>query len=577
MSKHKITICLPTLLLSLHLGYPILAQSGAPKPGTATVSGRVTAQSELARGVGVVMQPQQQSHPPSPSAVLRVKADEHGRFRFTGVAAGKYTISAFAPGYVSPADDLMGRRGQNLNVAEGENVENVSLEIKRGGVIAGRLTDSRGHPVVEETVTLNKLDQSGNSNMYWINDQYNQMYLTDDRGEYRIFGLPEGRYLVSVGQEQKPGSAGLTWRDLFYPRVYYPNATSKVEAKVIEVTEGSEATDIDITVPDPKKPYSVYGRVVDADTGKPVPVEEFTVRALTQDGKPIGGGTAIGEGSGPNGEFHLRVVTPGKYALMVNADGGDDNGFISEPVIFDIIEGDVTGVEVKVRQAGSISGAVVIEGTSDPKILSKLSQIKISSFYRSIKSTLTGRMPIAAGIADVKVNADGGFRISGLQPGNVFIQVRPSPDIRGLTVARIERDRVGLMASDGVDVGAGTHVTGVRIVMVYSARAVRGEVKVVGGALPADLKFSATARRVDQPTQALLSADVDARGQFLIEGAPPGEYEIGLFPRLSPYSERLAPQTLRLISSLKERVVVAGDNPQPVVLLIDLSRKEGNQ
>ncbi|MGH9936079.1 MAG: hypothetical protein ACREAM_07525, partial [Blastocatellia bacterium] len=408
------------------------------------------------------------------------------------------------------------------------------------------------------------------------NTPYNEMYRTDDRGDYRVFGLPEGRYMVSIGHEHKPGSVSLAWSHLIYPRAFYPSVTSEAEAKVIEVTEGSEATNIDITVPDPKKTYNVYGRVVDAGTGQPVPGVELSVGSLSQDGK-FTGGLALGEPSKPNGEFHLRIVTPGKYALWVSADGGSDGGFISEPVIFDISEGDVTGVEVKVRQAGSISGVVVIEGTSDPKILSKLSQIKISSFYRSIKSTLTERMPIAAGIADVKVNADGGFSISGLQPGNVFIRVRPSPEIRGLTVARIERNRLGLMASGGIDVGAGTHVTGVRIVMVYSALVIRGEVKVVGSSLPVDLKFSATARRMDQPAQALLGADVDARGQFLIEGAPPGEYEIGIFPRSTPYSEQLAPETRRLISSLKERVVVAGDDPQPVVLVIDLSLKEENK
>ena len=119
-------------------------------------------------------------------------------------------------------------------------------------------------------------------------------------------------------------------------------------------------------------------------------------------------------------------------------------------------------------------------------------------------------------------------------------------------------------------------MTGVRIVMVYSELAIRGELKVEGGALPEGFKLSVTARRIDQPAQALLIADVDARGQFFIEGAPPGEYEVGLFARLSPLIKQLDQQTSRLISSLKERIVVAGSNSQPVVLVIDLSRKEGN-
>ena len=92
MSRHKITLWLPALLLSFHFGHPIFAQSGAAKTGAATVSGRVTLKGEPARGVSVVMQPQRQVYPPAPSIIQRAKTDENGRFRFTGVAAGSYFI-----------------------------------------------------------------------------------------------------------------------------------------------------------------------------------------------------------------------------------------------------------------------------------------------------------------------------------------------------------------------------------------------------------------------------------------------------------------------------------------------------
>jgi Carboxypeptidase regulatory-like domain len=570
MPKPGFTLGILATICWLCLDISIQAQPGETKAQTATVSGLVTLKGEPARGVTVLLQGQQGDAIGSP----RARTDENGRFQITRVAAGRYSIYAITPGYTSPDDDRFGRRGRALNVTEGENVENIALEIKRGGVIAGRITDSHGRPMVEEMVSLHKLEQNGRAMIYWPNSQYNEMYMTDDRGDYRVYGLPEGRYRVSVGQEDKPGSARLARSDLFYPRVFYPNVSGEAEAKVIEVTEGSEATNIDITVPDPKKTYNVYGRAVDAVKGQPVPSVELVIGILSQDSKPIIR-VAGGELSGPNGEFHMRVVSPGKYALWADAVGRFGSRYTSEPVIFDVSEVEVTGVEVKVRQAGSISGDVVIEGTSDPKISSKLSQIRIGSFYRSIKSTLTERMPIVSAIADVKVNADSGFRIDGLQPGNVFIEVKPSPEIRGLTVARIESN--GRITNDGLNIGAGEQVTGVRVVMVYSALAIHGEVKVVGGALPAGLKLTVAALRVDQSERTTLSADVDARGQFLIESVQAGEYEVVLFPRGSPSSEQLDPQIGRRISSLKERVVVAGDNPQPILFMIDLSRKEENK
>ncbi len=234
-----------------------------------------------------------------------------GSFRFTGVTAGRYSILAIAPGYISIGDDSGLRFGRILNVSEGENVEGVKFEIKRGGVIAGRVTDSQGRPLVEESIHLQKLDKDGKTqNNFYNNLIYlnYEMYRTDDRGAYRIYGLPEGRYRVSVGYEQKPGSAGIASSRLFYPRVYHPDVTSESEAKAIEVSEGSEATDIDITVPEPKRTYDVYGRVVDAETGQPVAGVEIVIGGVNQEGRLSGGYSGGGERSKLNGEFRLMGV-----------------------------------------------------------------------------------------------------------------------------------------------------------------------------------------------------------------------------------------------------------------------------
>ena len=556
----KLSFTLGVLVLPLAL-LSIQAQPAETKAGAATVSGRVTLKNEPARGVTVLLQGQSQVS----SNMPRAKTDENGRFRFTSVAAGRYSIIALAPGYTSPGDDEMGRR-QTLNVAEGEKVENIEIEIKRGGVIAGRITDSQGRPVIEETVNLSKFDSNGKPQTYRLYYQNFEMFRTDDRGAYRIFGLPEGRYLVSVGQAQSPGSASIISIRLFYPRVFYPDATSEAEAKVVEVSEASEATDIDITVPNPKQTYNVYGRVVDADTGQPVPGMGVVVGGLSQDGKPTGGWTGTGDRTKPNGEFRLMGVLPGRYALWVRPEESNNGGFISEPTIFDLNEGDATGVEVRVRQGASISGVVVIEGASDPKILAKLSRVSLTAY---IRPSTSGQPTF--GLRDT-VKADGSFRLRGLQPGMAFIGLAQSPETRGLTVARIEHN--GAAARNGIEIGAVEQVTGVRVVLVYSTLAIRGEVKVVGGALAPGFKFRVMARRVDQLMLNTLGVEVDARGQFVFENMPAGEYEVRLYPS---NSERLNPQILRLISLVKERVFVTSDNPQPVVLVIDLSRKEGGQ
>src|SRR5262245_10287333 len=558
---HKLSFALGILVLPFAF-HSVQAQAAEAKAGTATVSGRVTLKGEPARGVTVILQGQNPGGASSP----RARTDESGRFNITGVAAGKYSVFAVAPGYVLPeGSSFPGMRGRTLNLTDGDRVENVDLEIKRGGVITGRVTDSQGRPVVEERVNLIKLNPNNRSGDAFNQGANYEMYQTDDRGHYRIYGLPEGRYLISVGYAESFLSANIISTREFYPRVFYPNATSDSEAKVIEVSEGSEATNIDITVPDPKKTHDVYGRVLDAGSGRPVAGVEVVVGWAPSEGRYAASGYAgSGARSGPNGEFHLFGVQPGRYSILAQPDEEGD-GFISDPVIVDIDEDTVTGVEVRVRQGATISGVVVIEGTNDPKARAKLSQISLSATVRQISYG-----PPAPGKGIGRVNADGSFRLSGLQPGKVVISLS---NTRDFLMSRIERN--GAPVEGGIEVEAGEQVSGVRVVLAYSALAIRGELRVIGGALPAGCRFIAMTRRVDQPGAQM--TEVDARGQFIVENLAPGEYEVRVFPLYDPEVHQLSLEVRRMISSIKERVVLGGANQQQVTLVVDLSRYEGDK
>ncbi len=577
MSKSKFALGILVSLLSLCLEVSIQAQPRETKPETATISGLVTLKGEPARGVTVMLQVQRGG----PNKPPLSRTDENGRFTFTGVAVGSYSISALAPGYFSPSDSGMGRGGQTINVAEGEKIDNISLDIRRGGVIAGRVTDSQGRPVVEETVNLSRLDNNGRPQNYYFPTMQYDMTRTDDRGAYRIFGAPEGRYLVSVGREQRPGSVSLTSGRALYPRAYYPGASDESTAKVIEVSEGSEVTDVDITLSEPLRTCEISGRVIDAATGQPIAGVEIVVGSLSPDGRPTGGWAGNGARSSSNGEFRMIGVLPGRYSLSIRPDvryspaGRPDvnagEGFISDPVVV-TVDDDTQGVEIKARQGASISGVAVIEGTNDPKILSRLSQVNL---YVSVRPRRPDTAQFMTGVSS-RVYSDGSFHARGLQAGKAFISLPGSLNAVGFVVARIEHN--GAAIRDGIDVEAGQQLTGVRLVLNYGAHKIRGELKIVGGALPTGLRFRVIARTVDsQMPQGTLIADVDARGQFVIENAPSGEYELRASPAYTPNTGQLDMQTMRLIALFTVRVVVAGADPQPVVLALDLSRKEGNQ
>jgi len=540
----KLSFALGILILPSAF-HSVQAQTAESKAGTATVSGRVTLKGEPARGVMVILQAKNQNASNAP----RARTDESGRFHFTGIPAGMYSVFAAAPGYVSPdVDSIFAVRGKTLNLAEGEKVENIDLEIRRGCVIAGRVTDSQGRPVIEEKVNLSKLEASNQPLPFFDYSGNYDMYRTDDRGFYRIYELPSGRYLVSVGG---------------------------AEAKMIEVSDGSEAADIDITVPDqkpkPKQTYDVYGRVMDIGAGQPVAGVEVVIGRVTKEGRYTGGYSGNVTRSGPNGEFRISSALPGKYAILARPGDPSGGGFISDPVIVDVGEDSLTGVEVRVRQGGSISGVVVIEGTNDPEIRAKLSQIKLGGLIRPASSDPL--LPPSSLI--VKVNADGSFRASGLQRGRASISLDRTPNTRDLVIARIERN--GAPAQNGIEVDEGEQVTGVRIVLVHGSITLRGELKVVSGALPAGYRFYAGVRRVDQNAHNASGGEIDMRGKFVIENLPPGEYEIRVVPVYFPNGQPLNEEFRRLIRSVKERVVLGGANQQSVTLVVDLSQKGGDK
>ncbi len=569
----KLSFILGVFVLPLAL-FSIQAQPVEKKAGTATVSGLVKLKGEPARNVTVYLQPYRSSPPSNPGAVLRAQTGDDGQFRITGVAAGAYSLIALAPGFTSPSDEDFGERGKTLNVSEGERVENVEIEIKRGGVITGRVTDSQGRPLVEESLRLSKLDKSGKPQTNYYPSNYNyEMFVTDDRGVYRLYGLPEGRYLVSVGVAYAAGAIIVTRSRTFYPRTFHPDAANESEAKAIEVTEGSESANIDITVPEAARSRAVSGRVVNAETEQPVAGVEIAYGTMSGDGRGFSAWGWNNERSKANGEFNLIGLLPGKYLLFARAES--DSDFYSEPVTCDLSDGDLSGVEIKLRPGGSISGVVVIEGTNDPKTLAKLPQLSIYANLRPNQSGAPGQVT-APRREYPKINADGSFRVRGLPQGKVDIGYSIQ---RGFSLARIEHKGTPLPVREGIEIGLGEQVTGVRVVLAYGALTLRGEVKMAGGALPAGQRLFTNVRKTDQSSQfqSSLGAEVDARGQFLIENLTPGEYEVKVFPIANPGGDRIDPQIMRAFSSVKERVLVSGDNQPPVTIVVDLSRKEGNQ
>jgi protocatechuate 3,4-dioxygenase beta subunit len=541
------------LMLGAMLSNGAVAQT-AQKQGTGIITGRVTVSGKAIANVGVVLMPEERGM--NRSALSRAATDYEGRYRLTNVPAGRYNVVAIAPAMVGSSEDAYGGAGKAVTIAEGETVEKIDFTLVKGGVITGRVTDSEGAPVIGERINLNQSGNQERNRFPGFSNLNPFMYETDDRGVYRIYGIAPGRYTVSIGESSEGGSVrfGFGGRG-YYARTFHPDVTEEAKATVIEVGEGTEATNVDISVGRKSKSFTATGRVVD-ESGKPVVGVHVANGAVMKDGNTMGG---FGWGSitDAQGGFRLDGLLPGRYAAFVFNEGSTDS--YSDTATFEITDGNVSGLELKLHTGSSISGIAVIEGTNDRTALAKLSQLSLSANVE-MEGLAAPNYVIA------KIAPDGSFRLAGLRPGKARIYLATFPPIPGFTLARIEREGV---PQREIEITQGAQITGVRAVIEYGSGIVRGSVKIENGPLPENTRMFVSVRRRgggDPAMPANRGAQVDSRGRFIIEGMSNGDYELTLQTFLAGNPQRRLPP-------VKQNVTVTNGVEAEVIFTVDLNAK----
>ena len=504
------------LILFAVLCIPASLQAQAPpKPAAkipgGSVSGRVTIKDKPAVGVTVGLRAAQ-GMGISQQKFYRGVTDQEGVYHINNVPPGSYEIFPSAPAYVNP--DVTWARGKSVVVGENESVEDINFSLVRGGVITGKITDADGRPLVQQQVYLFRAGDFQQQPLRQIYAASNQQ--TDDRGVYRFYGLAAGRYKVASGRGDDI-YAGNYYQPsrVIYKQVFHPDATDQAKATIIEVKEGSEANNVDITLGPPVQTFTASGRIVD-EKGAPVPNIRFGFQRRSGDRVEYVEGSGL---SNAKGDFLAENLIPGKYGLLLF--GNPDPEMRADSVAFDIIDSDVSGLTVRLTKGASISGVVVLE-PEDKKAFVKLAQLQLRGYV----STPQGSAG-AGSTAFSAIGADGSFRLPGLGPGQLNLWLTAEMGMaapKGFTLIRVEHD--GIAMPRGIEVKEGDQLTGVRIIVAYGTASIHGVVKIENGPLPENSRLMARLFKPGAPPTGVASAPVDARGQFLLEGVAPGVYEV---------------------------------------------------
>ena len=510
--------CLPRfaiiLALSLSCGATALVQSQdkpTKKVQRNSVSGRVTLNGKGKPGIVVALR---RSDFAEMLAPLKATTDPDGNYQITNIPPGNYLVAPIAPAFVSQDFSPRGR-GKALLLAEGEEVHDIDFSLIRGAVITGKVTDADGRPVVEERVNVSSEDQGGRDRPLGM---VSNSFMTDDRGIYRIYGLEPGRYKISVGVSDDDRFSPIRPGRIVYRRTFYPDVTEAGEAKVIELSEGMEATNIDIALGRNLPGFSASGKIINGETGKGIGGVRFSLRRMINERE---GGANMGLFiiSNDLGEFRIENIPPGKYSVFLSGQSGSE--LRADPVFFEVLDHDVANLLLTSVKGLSIAGMVVMEGTTDKSVLARLSEMRLHAYVHSETQNFSNSQ-------SAQLNPDGSFRIGGLAAGRANFSITGSErrEPSNFSILRIERD--GVVQTGGIEIKPGEDVSGVKVVLSYGTGSVRGEVKIANGPLPSGANVNVWLTREGDAHWRFRPQSLDARGRFLIQGVPAGEYELNV-------------------------------------------------
>ncbi len=191
--------------------------------------------------------------------------DADGRFEVQGLPAGRYSVSARQDGFVM-GDFAPQSRGvaprPPLEVKDGALVEHVDIALRRGAVAAGRVVDEAGEPM--EGVTVSALRKEAAPAPFGVMAVGTAE--TNDLGEFRIFGLDAGSYIVSAswrglpipGLDDPPG----------YALTYFPG-TADLDGATSVALAASQRVDGLVLAMIPARTSRVSGTAIDV-AGAPV-------------------------------------------------------------------------------------------------------------------------------------------------------------------------------------------------------------------------------------------------------------------------------------------------------------------
>lgn len=357
--------------------------------------------------------------------------------------------------------------------------------------------------------------------------------MTDDLGEFRLFGLSSGEYFVSAGYGDRDRaaavgnvqlSANVTKADDGYATVFYDGSEDISHAQPVRLNSGSEPSTLSIYLRDAAR-FKIRGQVVP-------PIGGVKIRLAPRGSDLAEANYFIQSVAG--GGFEIRGVSPGSYLLLgtIATEAGEMS---SDVISVNVTDGDFDGVRLALTNPAMVSGTVSLE--NNPQ--ANLSGLRV----RLERGTIEFEQSFEAA-----VSVPGAFTFKAIPLTQYDIAVEPLPP--AAYVKSINSNRLDMLA------GMSRLTPGpLQIVLAIATDSV--QVHVTDGKDPASgaqvvlVPNSILSRRADR----YFTGFTDSAGNLTLAAVPPGSYSAFAFEQLEPGSYYVLGYSLSAMSRFSDRAV----------------------
>ena len=282
--------------------------------------------------------------------------DADGRYRLGPVPSGSVVLQALGPSRSARySDDPTVTSTQRVTIVPGADAS-ADLKLTRAYALSGRLTNAAGEGLEGFYI---KIHDAASGRLV----QINMRTPTDDRGQFRVFGLAPGHYVICA---DPPGFGDGDARyagppRLRYPTACHPSARTVAQAGVVRLAD-RDVENIHI-VAQPVPTFTVSGRFVDAGGGKPDGLRLWFER-FTRFGSNSGGPLVVDS----DGRFTVSGVPPGQYGLRAGVAGPQERHGPGAFVPFTVSSADVHGLVLTPASPHQVRGRLVFSDGTPPRL-----------------------------------------------------------------------------------------------------------------------------------------------------------------------------------------------------------------